>query len=406
MKSIGRLLGVVLAVLCCRPAQLAAAAEDTVSEDAPIDLWAALQDLPPELAEALPEDLRLLLEEMEPGAWQTLLTVSTALGYRDNVGLSSVVPVADSFGQARLEGLAMRQPLNGWEWLAIVDGQSRWYADNPVTEDEHFWFGRGQVRWSPWSPLKFTAAVQGFWQDRVIDLTEGIGARTVAALQVWGGEGSFGTRVDFWGGFGVDATLVATRLDYRGVGEDYEALRYQGEFFWTAGEWLTLAVGGQAADRDYDFRRETTKGGRLLDDTLLAYGQETEYARLRLNWTRGGDWELELKGSRFENRDGASGFYDYDRERWSGALVWELARWEIRGEWEEQDVAYTLQTVGAGINPDARLQEDRSWMAEVHYRWGDHWEVFGEILVDRSLSNGVDASYRDRTVVVGAAYTF
>lgn len=383
-----------------------AADDDAADDDALDSLLDELLGLPSELTEELPEELQALLAEMEPGAWQTLLTISPALGYRDNVGLSSVAPEADSFGQMRVEGLVMRQPVNGWQWLGILDGQSRWYQDNPITEDEHFWFARGEGRWTPWEPLRFTGAVQGFWQDQVIDLTEGIGARTVADLQVAGGEASFGARLNLGGGFMIEATTKGTRLDYRGAAEDYEALKHKAELAWSRWESLTLAVGGSDATRDYDFRNETTKGGRLLEDTILGYAQATEYARVELEWSWAGDWEIEIEGSRFENRDEASGFYDYDRERWNASLGWEWGHWTIRGEWEEQEVSYTLQTVGAGLTPEGRTQTDVNWRGEVRYWWGDHWEVFGEILVDRSLSNEVDASYRDRAVLIGAAFTF
>ena len=77
----------------------AAEAPDSLRQD-DANLWEELQDLPPELAEALPEDLRVLLEEMKPGAWQTLLTTSGALGYRENIGLNPVAPVAASVGGA------------------------------------------------------------------------------------------------------------------------------------------------------------------------------------------------------------------------------------------------------------------------------------------------------------------
>lgn len=391
---------------CCGWIELRAADETAAGDTSMDNREEELPGLPPELTEEFPEELMDLLAELQPGAWQTLFSVSTALGYQENVGLSSVAPVKDSFGQLRVEGLVMRQPLNGWQWLAILDGQSRWFQGNPITKDQHFWFARGEGRWTPWAPLQFTGAVQGFWQDQVIDLTEGIGARTVADLQVAGAEASFGASLNIWGGFTAEAVAQATRLDYRGAAEDYEALKYQAELAWSLWEPLTLAVGGSEGGRDYDFRNETTKGGRLLVDTILSYTQATEYARAELEWTWAGDWALGVKVSRFENRDEAAGFYDYDRERWGASLGWERGNWAIRGEWEEQDLAYTLQTVGAGLTPEGRTQEDGNWQAELRYTWGEHWEIIGEINGDRSLSNEVDSSYRDRSVLIGAVYTF
>ncbi len=407
MNLIGKLFRIGLAVAGCGQFGLRAADDTDASfSDADADLWEELQALPPELADALPDDLRVLLEEMKPGAWQTLLTTSAALGYRENVGLNPVVPEAASFGQLRIEALAMRQPAGGWEWTAILDGQARWYDDNPVTDDEHFWFGRGEVGWTPWAPLRFALTAQGFWQDQVIDLTESIGVRTVADLQVAGGEAGAGMRLSLWGGFSVEGTASFSRIDYRGVAEDHVGWIRKGELVWSPAAWLTLGVGMGDTERDYDFRGEATKGGRVIADTILAYDQLNEQARMTLKWDKAGDWELEVKGSRFENRDGASGFYDYDRERWDATLSWEIARWEFRVDWEQQDIAYLWQTVGAGLTPAGRQQVDKTWEVDVAYRWGNHWEIFGQFSTDRSFSNEVDSSYQDRTFLLGSAFTF
>jgi hypothetical protein len=401
----GKLLRVGMAVACASPIELRAADEAEATASA-ARLWEELQALPPELAEALPEDLRLLLEEMNPKAWQSLFTVSSALGYRENVGLNSVAPIADSFGQLQVEALAIRQPQNGWEWSAILDGHARWYEGNPIADDEHFWFGRGEVGWTPWAPLRIAARVHGFWQDQVIDLTEGYGARTVASLKVAGGEAGASMRWSLWGGFSLEATSSFSRIDYQGVAEDNVVWGHKGELVWSPAPWLAMGVGMGDAVRDYDFRGEATSGGRIITDTILAYDQLNEQARLTLKWDARGDWKLEAKGSMFENRDGSSGFYDYDRERWGGTLSWELFDWEFRVDGEQQTLAYLKQTVGAGLTPAGREQEDQTWEVEAIYRWGEHWEVFGRFSADRSVSNEVESSYRDRTVMLGAGFTF
>ena len=353
----------------------------------------------------LPEDLAAMLDDLRPDAWSTLGGVSAAWGQRDNPGLSTVAPESAGFGQVRVEGFAVRETAR-WDVITMVDGQTRWYDSHPTIDDESTWFARGETRVRPWGWLELSGTVQGYWQDQVIDLTQDIGARTVAALQVAGGDAGLAARVRLPGGFALEGRLREMRADYRGVAEDYWAQERRAELSWSRWSWLTLTAARLETDRDYDFRGEATTGGRILADTHLGFAQEGEEARAKLEFRIAGRWRLEGRLSTLANRDGASGFYDYDRDRWAVDLSWTRGDWELRGHLERSDLRYGLQTVGAGLTPAPRTQRDQSWDVELRRQWGEHWEFFGTYARDESLSNDVDASYTDRTLSVGVGFLF
>ena len=355
--------------------------------------------------EELPADLAAMLDDLRPDAWRTLGGVSVAWGQRDNPGLGTIDPVSAWFGQTRLEGFVVRET-ERWDVLGMVDGQMRWYDGHPTVDDDSMWFARGELRGRPWSWLELSATLQGYWQDQVIDLTEDIGVRTVAALQVAGGDAGLGAKVRLPGGLALEGRVREMRADYQGVAEDYLAQELRAELSWSAWSWLTLSAARFEAQRDYDFRGEATVGGRIIQDTMLGYAQVGEEARLKLDFQRGGRWRLEGRLGTFSNRDEASGFYDYDRDFWTLDLSWTRNDWEIRGRFERSDIAYRLQTVGAGLTPDPRTQNDESWEVEVRRQWGEHWELFGTYSRDESLSNDLDSSYTDRTVWAGVGYLF
>ncbi len=107
-----------------------------------------------------------------------------------------------------------------------------------------------------------------------------------------------------------------------------------------------------------------------------------------------------------ENRDNAAGFFNYDRKRWRSELEWVSPedRWELRVEWEEKATDYLNQTVGAGLNPEGRRQDDRLRRGEVIWRFNDRWNARVEYEDTLSESNEVNATYRDRTIWFGLSF--
>lgn len=396
MKTISlRLLGYRLRgiVLTCVLTSAVLAEDDTATDDTATD------------PAALPAELEALLEAMQPGAWQTLAGVSAAWGQRDNPGLSPLAPESANFGQLGLEGFTRRESEH-FDTLVMLDGRARWYDGHTAVDDESSWFGRGELRGRPWSWLQLHTSVQGYWLDQVIDLTEDIGERTVAAVKVAGGDLGFDVRLQLPAGFAVQGGMRGRRADYQGVGEDHVAREVRVEATWSPWTWLELAAATVSTDRDYDFRGEATIGGRIIEDTVLSFVQEGEEARVKLRFETVGDWTLEGRWSTLDNRDGAAGFYDYDRDRWSVEVGWTRGAWELRGRYERSDIGYLVQTVGAGLAPDPRTQRDTFWEVELRRAVAEDWEVFGSYQRDESMSNEVDASYTDRTAWAGVGYLF
>lgn len=364
--------------------------------------------LPEDMQEELPDDVKDFLAELdEESDWFPSFTLSALAGERDNVGLSTIVPQSSYFGEARVEGFLWWQPLDSvLEALVMIDGRHRTYENNPVVDDEQSWLGQAEVRWMPlrWFDLK--ARSQGFYQDEVIDLSTSAAQRTVLPIQVLGGRADLTAKVNLPFGFSVESKAGIQRADYHMVAEDYYSDDWWHGVNWSPRRWITFSYGQQTMDRDYDFRSQTTAGGRSISDTFLAFGQDEERGRLRLRMDWRGRWRLDVSGGVLENRDNAAGFFDYDWKRWWSELEWVSPedRWEFRVEWEEKTTDYLNQTVGAGLNPEDRNQVDRLWRGEVIWRFNDRWNARVEYEDVLSESNEVNATYRDRTIWFGLSF--
>jgi hypothetical protein len=65
-----------------------------------------------------------------------------------------------------------------------------------------------------------------------------------------------------------------------------------------------------------------------------------------------------------------------------------------------------VQTVGAGIAPEARRQDETTWRGRVGREIGGAWEAWIEAEGLRHRTNEAGASYRDLTLLAGMARRF
>ena len=357
----------------------------------------------------LPPDVREFLDDFGVSPWIPSTSFSAVAGYRDNVGLSALVPEAAALTEVRAEAFLMWKPADSvWQALGIVDGFYRRYVDSPVTDAEQSWFSQLELKWMPANPLDFKLRGQGFYQDEVIDLSTTAAQRTVLPAEVMNGNLDGGMSLRLPGGLRAESRYAWRRADYRFVAEDYVSVDWRNGLSWQPWSWMGLAYERIDRQRDYDFRQEVSPGGRPLPGTQLSFAQVDNEARWWFEWNRGGEWRWEAGWSNLENRDEVSGFYDYDGEGWSGSAQWisPEEKWEVRLEWEQDRIDYLNQTVGAGLAPDPRQREDRWMRVEVWRRLSATWDLRLELEDLWSESNEIDASYRDRTYWLGLTYLY
>lgn len=387
----------------------AKAQESAVDEAEFSDVVGQLLALDEEDRAALPEDVQGFLADLGFSPWIPAAGVSLVAGYRDNIGLSSIVPSGAAFGEARLEGLLLWRPEDSpFEAQFIADGFYRHYAHNPVSDADQSWFGQAEFGWQPVRPLRLWTKGQGFYRDEVADLSTTAAQRTVLPVELINGASITGATLRLPLGLEAESRFTLRQANYRLVPEDYRSESWWHGVRLSPVKWFGADYGRRDRTRDYDERREVTPGGRPIEDSQLSFEQTEEEFSVWTEFDLGGEWWLQADFSRLENRDGTSGFYDYDGESRAVYARWRSPEdtWELGVEWEESRYDYLNQTVGGGLTPPAREREDRWVRVEAVYRFNLTWELRLEAEYLISDSNEILASYRDRIYWAGLSYHY
>jgi hypothetical protein len=239
----------------------------------------------------------------------------------------------------------------------------------------------------------------------VIDLSETEARRVVAPTRVRGAYAIATTRLRF-GTLYFEPMVQGKRTDYRDYPGDYDEVRSGGRIEWRQGEAFAISAAWYDSRRTYDERMEFTASGRPLPGTRLRFSQQDGEVKVRTGWNRGGQWTLAATAGRMENRDGASGYFDYDQKRLRLEAGWRRAAWRVNLDAEAKRMDYLVQTVGAGIAPPPRINDDHEATLHVERELDSRWSLFGEHRWERSRSNEIEFRYRANTVLAGVQRSF
>ena len=109
---------------------------------------------------------------------------------------------------------------------------------------------------------------------------------------------------------------------------------------------------------------------------------------------------------RLENRDRASGFFDYDQQHAKLECSRRPGGWTLVLEGEAKRADYRTQTVGAGTAPPPRVAEAFEARGRVERTLSLNWLLFAEHTWERNRSNEREFSYRANIVLAGVQRDF
>jgi len=347
------------------------------------------------------------LAELTNSPWERTLTVRAGTGYRDNILLSPFAPLGRMFLQTEVEAFVWRLPSGPWEGVGFLSGDVLRYLAAPAeTGGEQHWFGHGEIRWSPREVVKLSLAADLYFEDRVMDLSETEAAREVVPARTRGAMLTASGRVDLPAGFAVVPAVQVHRSDFRDFPGDYDEVKSSARLEWKKGDDVTISAGGFERSRGYADRPQFTAGGRALPGTRLHFQQRGGEIKYVETWSAQGRWKLSLGGSALENRDRASGFFNYREKRGTLEVAWEAEPWRISVAGDAKRRDYLVQTAGIGISPPRRIEDDFEASGRIERKFATKWTVYLDEHWERSRSNELDFNYRANTSTIGVQYGY
>jgi hypothetical protein len=340
--------------------------------------------------------------------WQHTATVRSSIGLRDNVLLSPFDPIARPFARGELEVFLLRPEAGAWDFLGFLNGDvTRYFSPPAETGGEQQWFLHGEARWQPLPNFRAALKADIFLQDSVIDLSEIATQREFLPTRA---QGFFATLVPRWQlprGFAVEALGQARVTDYRDLASDYAESRFGVRLDWKRSHRLALSLAAYERLRHFRQRNQFTAAGRALAGTRLRFEQREVELKESSSWTAGKfRWSPGLTLGWLTNSDAASGYFDYDQKRARLEVAAERNRTRINFEAHVKRMVYRVQTVGVGIAPPARREDNFETAVRAEHRVGKVYTVFAEHRWERNRSNQSEFSYRCNTVLAGLERTF
>ncbi len=333
-------------------------------------------------------------------------TVRTALGWRDNVMLSPFAPIGRAFGRTEVEAF-LSWPHGDWRLLSLLNGDVlRYFSPPPDSGGEQQWFIHLESRWQHWPAWRMTLKVDTFMQDTVIDLSETEATRTILAARVRGGFSTFAPRITLPAGLVLEPLIQAKRVTYRDIPGNYDETKAGARLEWKSKGALAISAAWLEHRRRYAERQQYTVGGRTLKGTQLRFWQREGELKVSTGWTAAGPWTAAATVGRLENRDHASGFFDYNQQHARLEFSWQAGLWKTGVSADARRMDYLRQTVGAGIAPPPRVTDSSETRLRLERTFSPRWLAFAEHTWERNRSNEREFSYRGNTAFAGLQRDF
>jgi hypothetical protein len=340
--------------------------------------------------------------------WQHTAVLRGSVGVRDNVLLSPFAPIGRSFARGELEVFLLQPEARGWDLLAFLNGDvTRYFSAPTETGGEQQWFLHGEARRQLRPSLRLALKADFFLQDSVIDLSEVASRREFLPTRAQGLFGTLAPRWDLPRGFALEAWGQARVTDYRDIASDYTESRVGARLEWKQSDRLGVSLSASQRLRLFRQRSEFTAGGRALPGTRLRFEQRDVELKQTSSWKRGKvRWSPGLTLGWMSNADGASGYFDYNQKRARLEMTAETSALKATWEAHAKQMDFRVQTVGVGIAPPARREENFETVLRVEHRWRAELTLFAEHRWERNRSNQPEFNYRANTVLAGLERAF
>ena len=347
----------------------------------------------------------LELPELKIRLWHGEVQARGAIGYKDNVTLSSTSPEASVFWLSGVEALAFRLPSGGWQFSAFLDATDIRYFDCPSVDNEQQVVAVAEMTKDLGRDWKSALGFNYLFQNQVFDMSATY-TNATAIGQIVGHAMTprWSARKElrpFW----VETEFSATR----------QILEAPFDSYWQLGPRLTvgrdvarrseLSLAYQWSRLDYDSREQLDANGLSLTNTSLALQSHLVELAWTQTWDEKKRWRTVTRGGFESVSDNGSGFFDYYNYRLTQELRYRREKWEAQARVRLSHYDYLTQPLSAA-DPARRRKTLVVVGLQAERQLAKHLKCFAGYTWERSLSNLSFDDYQANVVTGGFAATF
>ena len=347
--------------------------------------------------------------ELDLAIWDHSVNLRGALGYKDNVLLSTVDEQGSAFWQTGLDAMLLRADLEtGGNFTLFLTAEDRRYFSNIDVEKEQLVLLQGKYERPINDDWYWSALAQYMYVDQVFDASAT--EQLLETLPVKSHNYQFAPAIgrNLTSDSKLELKFVAERQHFNQPLDDYWELGPQLTYTKSYGHKSEGSASYTYDHRLYDTREEMGLNFQQIGGTSLSYQQHEFELGLNHSWTEDRRWRSRARFLFELNDDSGTGFYDYKRYRISKRIGYYGSDWQATLEGRILHYDYDVQPVQG---PDGLTDEIRAnweYIIALHAE-KNIWRklsIFGDLEHEIVDSNYTLEEYTVTTIMGGVDWEF
>ena len=338
--------------------------------------------------------------------WDKQINLSSGVGYKDNVLLSSYNPRGSQFFINGLDLVVLRVPLDGWQVVGSLVGDDIRYWQRVGTNSEDSIIASLRVQREMSHGWRAGMEVRGTYEKEVLDISTSQALPTTALVDGYGYTLQPSLRKDFDPGFWLQLEVPVSHWFFQAPLDEY----------WEYGPVVTVGHDfGKAADVTLSFGESYQPHAKWV--ALDQYGRplrhslELDQQRVELAWQQYWDSHHYLRSSTrlvfAFKQDNGGGYFNYYQYQAVQDLRWQTDNWLVKGSFQLAYEIYPVQGIGI-LNGEILGRDLLNLSLEAERRIYRGLKVFGNWEYQQAHSNEAASAgdYLARTISFGLRYEF
>lgn len=349
--------------------------------------------------------------ELDLSIWDHSVNLRGALGYKDNVLLSSIDKQGSAFWQTAVDAMLLRADLeSGANLTLFLTAEDRRYFADIDVEKEQLVLMQGKYERPFAEDWFWSTTLQYMYIDQVFDAsaTEQLLVTLPVKSHNYQLAPAIGRNLP-WNSK-LELKFVAERQHFNQPLDDYTEVGPQLTYTKSYGHKSEATASYTYDRRLYDTREELDLDFTALEGTSLSYQQHEFELGLNHSWDEDRRWRSRARFLFELNDDSGTGFYDYKRYRISKRIGYYGKDWLATLEGRILHYDYDVQPVfdedlGA---PGDEVRANWEYIVAVHGE-KNVWRklsVFGDLEYEIVNSNYASEEYNVTTVMAGVDWEF